>query len=157
LKLSGSERFLESEIHGNVVFYFSKYGKVKPPQFDGEAFAKKVHERLERLQARFDMFNIFVQKELNRDHFLEALDLYHNLTLASLVEALRIKHNPIHYNFKMEYLHYELPSEVIKKLGDLYFVKDAKNLQEKYHEANKWFDKTMRDINQKEIERLIKT
>jgi hypothetical protein len=157
LKLSGSERFLEPEIHGNVVFYFNKHGKVKPPQFDREAFVKKVHNRLERLQVRFDMFNIFVQKELNRGHYLEALDLYHGFTLASLVEALRIKHNPIHYNFKMEYVHYELPSEVIKKLGHLYFVKDAKDLQEKYYEANKWFLKTMEDINQKEIERLIKT
>jgi hypothetical protein len=155
LKLSGSETFLEPEIHGNVVFYFNKCGKVKPPQFDREVFVKKVHERLERLQTRFDMFNNFVQKEINRGHFLEAVDLYHGFTLASLVEALRIKHNPIHYNFKMEYVHYELPSDVIKKLEHLYFVKDAKDLQEKYYEATKWFYKTIQGINQKEIERLI--
>jgi hypothetical protein len=116
-----------------------------------------VHERLDRLQARFDMFNNFVQKEINRGHLLEAIDLYHGLTLAMLVEALRIKHNPIHYNFKMEYVHYELPSEVIKKLEHLYFVKDEKDLQEKYYEATKWFHKTMQEINQKEIERLIGT
>jgi hypothetical protein len=155
LKLSGSERFLEPEIHGNVVFYFNKHGKVKPPQFDREAFVKKVNERLERLQVRFDMFNNFVQKEINRGHFLEAVDMYHNFTLAWLVEALRIKHSPIHYNFRMEYLHYELPSEVIKKLQRLYFVKDAKELQEKYYDANKWFHKTIEEIEQKEIERLI--
>jgi len=157
LKLSSSEKFLEPEIHGNVVFYFNKSGKVKPPQFDREALVKKVHERLDRLQARFDMFNNFVQKEINRGHLLEAIDLYHGLTLAMLVEALRIKHNPIHYNFKMEYVHYELPSETIKKLEHLYFVKDAKDLQEKYREAIKWFHKAIQEIDQKEIERLIGT
>ena len=157
LKLSSSEKFLEPEIHGNVVFYFDKSGKVKPPQFDREALVKKVHERLDRLQARFDMFNNFVQKEINRGHLLEAIDLYHGLTLAMLVEALRIKHNPIHYNFKMEYVHYELPSETIKKLEHLYLVKDSKDLQEKYREAIKWFHKAMQEINQKEIERLIGT
>jgi hypothetical protein len=155
LKLSGLERFLEPEIHGNVAFYFNKHGKVKPPQFDRKAFAKKVNERLERLQARFDMFNYMVQKEINRSHFLEAIDLYRGLTLATLVEALRIKHNPIHCNFRMEYVHYELPSEVIEKLERLFFVEDAKDLKEKYSEASAWFCKTMKEIDQKEIERLI--
>jgi hypothetical protein len=157
LKLSSPDTFLEPEMHGNVVFYFNKSGKIEPPQFDREALAKKVHERLGRLQARFDMFNNFVQKEINRGHLLEAIDLYHGLTLATLVEALRIKHNPIHYNFKMEYVHYELPSETIKKLEHLYFVKDAKDLQEKYYEAIKWFSRTMQEIDQKDIDRIIGT
>ena len=156
LKLSSSEKFLEPEIHGNVVFYFNRSGKVKHFPLDRDAFFRKLNERMGRLQARFDMFNNFVQKEINRGHHLEAIDLYHGLTLATLVEALRIKHNPIHYNFKMEYLHYELPSETIKKLEHLYFVKDEKVLQKKYREAIKWFNKTMQEINQKEIERLIK-
>jgi len=155
LKLSSPDTFLEPEIHGNVVFHFNKSGKVKPPPLDKAALSRKVQERLKRLQARFDMFNNFVQKEINRGHQIEAIDLYHSLTLASLVEALRIKHNSVHYNFKMEYVHYELPFEVIKKLAHLYFVNDAKDLQEKYYEAIKWFHKTMQEINQKEIEKLI--
>jgi hypothetical protein len=155
LKLTSPEKFLEPKTHGDVVFYFNKSGKVKPPQLDQEALVRKVHERLERLQARCDMFNNFVQKEINRGHLLEAIDLYHGLTLATLVEALRIKHNPIHYNFRMEYVHYELPSEVIEKLERLFFVKNAKDLKEKYSEASAWFCKTLKEIDQKEIERLI--
>jgi len=155
LNFSSSEMFLEPEIHGNVVFYFNKSGKIKPPSLDKAALSKKVQERLKRLQARFAMFNNFVQKEVNRGHFLEAIELYHGLTLATLVEALRIKHNTIHYNFKMEYLHYELPPETLKKLEHLYFVKNEKDLQEKYYEATKWFHKTIEEVDQKEIERLI--
>jgi len=155
LNLGSSETFLEPEIHGNVVFYFNKSGKIKPPQLDKAALSKKVQERLKRLQARFAMFNNFVQKEISRGHYIEAIDLYHGLTLATLVEALRIKHNPMHYNFRMEYLHYELPSKTLKKLEHLYFVKDAEDLQEKYYEATKWFHKTIEEIDQKDIERLI--
>jgi len=154
LKLSSLEKFLEPEIHGNVVFYFNKSSKVKPPQFDRDAFIKRVHERLERLQARFDMFNNFVQKEINRGHNLEAIDLYHGVTLAGLVEVLRIKYNPIHYNFKMQYTHRELPSEIIEKLEYLYFVDGERDLQEKYAKATKWFLEIMTEINQKEIEEL---
>lgn len=137
LTLGSPDKFLEPEIHGNAVFYFNKSDEVKPPLLDKAALVKKLQQRLERLQENFDMFNIFVQKEINRGNHLEAMDLYHVVTLATLVEALRIKHNPVHHDFKMRYIHYELPQEVITKLERLYFVKDEKDLQEKYREAAK--------------------
>jgi hypothetical protein len=96
-----------------------------------------------------------VQKEINRGNSLEAIDLYHNLTLATLIEILRIKHNPLHYDFRMRYVHYELPSDVIKKLESLYFVRDEKDLQKKYNEAVEWLQEIMSNINQKELEKLI--
>jgi hypothetical protein len=154
LKISCPDKFLEPRIHGNAVFHFNKSDKMKPPLFDGVAFVTKVHARLERLQAKFGMFNNFVQKEINRGNSLEALDLYHGLTLAMLVEALRIKHNPLHHEFKMRYVHYELPSSTIEKLERLYFVKGLKDLQRKYCEATEWFQKTMSEIDSKEIEKL---
>lgn len=157
LTLSSPDKFLEPEIHGDAVFYFNKSGKVKPPPLDKDALGKKLQERLKRLQAKFDMFNNFVQKEINRGNHLEAIDLYYAVTLTTLVEALRIRHHPIHHNFKMRYIHYELPPKTIEKLKHLYFVKNEKELQEKYHKAVKWFQETMSQINQKEIERLIKT
>jgi len=147
LKPDASEKFLEPLIHGNVVFYFKKDDTLKPTPFDREAFLKKVGGRLEMLQARFSMFNSFVQKEINRGNYLEALEWYHVFTLAALVEALRIKHNPIHHDFRMRYVHYELSPETIRKLENLYFVKNQKDLQEKYHKATKWFQETMANIN----------
>ena len=143
LKLSAPEKFLEPEIHGNVIFYFNKNGKIKPDPFDKDAFSQKVQTRLERLQVRFEMFNNFVQKELNRGNYLEAIELYHAFTLASLVEVLRIKHNPLHHDFKMRYVHYELLKEIVQKLTTLSFIKDEKDLQEKCDEASRWFQETI--------------
>jgi len=146
LKLSAPDKLLEPEIHGNIVFYFNKNNKINIPRLDKDEFAKKLQARLERLKVRFKIFNVFVQKEINRANSLEAIDLYQNLTLATLVEALRIKHNPFHYNFKMRYIHYELPPKTVKKIENLYFVKDKKDLQEKYHKATEWFYKTISEI-----------
>jgi hypothetical protein len=156
LTLDSPDKFLEPEIHGNVVFHFNKSDEVKLPLLDKAALAKKLQERLERLQANFDMFNILVQKEINRGNHLEAIDLYHVVTLGTLVVALRIKHNPVHHDFKMRYIHYELPQEVITRLERLYFVKDEKDLQEKYREAAKWFHEIMSEIPPEDIERLIR-
>lgn len=157
LKLDSPDKFLEPEIHGNVVFYFSKSDKIKLPSLDKKVFTKKLEERLKRLQARFDMFNNFVQKEINRGNYLEAIDLYHGLTLATLVEALRIRYNPVHHDFKLRYIHYELSPETIKRLNRLYFVRDEEDLQEKYREAIKWFHEIVSDINQKGIGTLVRT
>jgi len=149
LKLSSPDKLLEPEIHGTNVFYFNKASSVRIPKLDKDKFTKQLEQRLERLQTRFDMFNSFVQKEISRGNFLEALDYYYSLTLASLVEILRIIHNPFHYNFRMRYIYYELPPTTIKKLENLYSIKNIKELQKKYEKATEWFQKSIKEINQK--------
>jgi hypothetical protein len=156
MKLSSPEKLLEPEVHGNAVFYFNKSSKLKTPSLDKDKIIERLQKRLERLKARFDLFNMVTQKEINRGNYLEAIDTYHILTLASLVEALRITYNPLHHDFKMRYIHYELPSEVIKKLKRLYFVESEKELQEKYHEATKWFQEVISQIDRKMIEETIR-
>jgi hypothetical protein len=156
MKLTSPEKLLEPEIHGNAVFYFSKSDKLQTSPLDKDKIVEKLQKRLERLTARFDLFNMVTQKELNRGNYLEAIDTYHMLTLASLVEALRITYHPLHHDFRMRYIHYELPSEVIKKLKRLYFVESEKDLQEKYYEATKWFQEVISQIDQKRIERKVR-
>lgn len=155
LNLTCPEKLLEPKMHGNNVFYFNKANKTSAPVLDKKEFIKKLNERLTRLQARFEMFNIFVQKEINRGNSLEAFDLYNTVTLASLVEALRIKHNPIHYDFKTRYVHYELPAKTVKRLESLFFVKDMKDLQKKYQQASKWFSTTTAAITEDEMKKSL--
>ncbi|MFX0088641.1 MAG: hypothetical protein ACFFA1_03545 [Promethearchaeota archaeon] len=145
LKLSSPDKLLEPEVHGDAVFYFNKFGKIQIPAFDKESFDKKMYDRLKRLQERIRMFNSLVQKEINRSNYLEAVDLYYRLTLATLVEVLRIKYSPIHYDFQMRYVHYELPPKMINKLHKLYFVEDEKDLQKKYRKATSWIYEIVRE------------
>ncbi len=63
------------------------------------------------------------------------------------MEALRIKHDPLHHDFRLSYVHHELPHEIIKKLEHLCFVKDLKDLQTKYLEASEWFLETMPEVS----------
>ena len=156
LILSSPDKFLEPEIHGDAVFFFNKSGKVKVPPLDKKAIVRKLLKRLERLRTRFDVFNSFVQKEVNRGNYLEAMDFYRVLTLASLVDALRMKYSPLHYDFRTHHIHYDIPSEEIEKLKRLFFVMDEKDLQEKYREGTKWFHKIVSEINREQVERLIR-
>ncbi len=148
LTFNASENFLEPEIHGNNVFYFNKSNKIKPSALKKDLFIKKLVNRIEKLKTEFEMFNIFVQKEIHRRNFLEALWLYHNVTLGSLIEALRIRYDPFHHDFKMCHIHHDLPPRVISDLQNLFFVKDETKLQEKYNEASRWFHKVISKIDQ---------
>jgi len=148
MRLSSPDKLLESEIHGRALFYFNKSNCVKIPLLDRIQFISRLRGRLERTDRRIGMFNSFVQKEINRRNHLEAVDLYYNLVLAALVEVLRVRYNPFHYDFKLRYIHYELPQQIIQELKDLYFVKDERDLQEKYRKAISWFLRTMLEVNQ---------
>jgi predicted nucleotidyltransferase len=139
IKLTGPEKFLAPEIHGKAIFYFNKFDSVKVLSADKDELDKILQQRLSRLRDRFAMFNIFVQKEMNRGNYLEALVLYHSLTLGSVIDALRIKYSPFHHDFKTRYMQNELPKHVVERIEGLYFVKDGKDLRKKYREATEWF------------------
>ena len=95
------------------------------------------------LKERFEIFNNFVQKEMNRGNSLEALEYYRTMVIASLVEVLRIKYYSPHYDFRMRYINHELPPEIVKKLENLCFVRGKEELQRKYLEALQWFNRAM--------------
>ncbi len=151
LTVKSKETFLEPKVHGEAVFQFNKRGRAKAKAFDQDEFEAKVNKRLQRLKARFNMFGMFVQKEINRKNWVEAVDLYRAVVLDSLTEALRMKYNPIHFDFRTHYLHRELPASVIERLKRLYFVSDEKDLERKYSSASKWFEATVAELDRKGV------
>ncbi len=138
-----SERFLTPEIHGKNVFYFDKDDIAVTAAFDSRKFRRGMRERRSRLAERFAMFDVEVRKELNRGNSLEALEEYRRLTLGTLVELLRMKHGPMHYDFRMRYVHYELPPRVVERLERLGFVRDLDDLRTKHGEAKEWISELL--------------
>jgi predicted nucleotidyltransferase len=139
IKLSSPEKFLEPHIHGKVVFYINKSDEIKVPIMNKEELEENLAQKLAQLRDRFAVFNINVQKEINRGNYLEALILYNSITLGSVVDALRIKYNPFHHDFKTRYVQYELPKQIVRELQRLYFVRDITDLIKKYREGTGWF------------------
>ena len=102
--MSAPDKFMETDIHGPPIFYINKSDRIGPVELDRKALANRVQKRLARLGTRRDIFLNFVQKEINRGNFIEAVDLYKGVVLDSLTEALRIRHNPVHHDFKTRYI-----------------------------------------------------
>ena len=148
---SARDKYLEPELHGKAVFAFNKEQGVEMPHVDTERFVGALLERKARLRARFDMFHLFVEKEVHRGNWIEAMDAYRAIVLDSLLEVLRMKHNPVHYSFRSRYVHYELPPEVVSRFQRLCFVYDENDLQEKYREGVEWFQRAVDEVEEADV------
>ena len=142
---SEPNKMLEPEIHGEARFHFSKEGG-GVPALDREAFLERLTTRLARLNLRFEVFACNVDKEIARGNWVEAVDLYHRLVLGSLIESLRMRYHPFHYDFGSRYVHYELPPEVVGRLVKFHFISNETDLRAKVAEAGRWFCHTIADI-----------
>jgi hypothetical protein len=155
-KHSAPDKLLESEIHGNSRFHFNKNDAVVIPSLDRSKFMDKIRARLEQIQQRLETFGCFVAKEINRGSHIEALGFYHRLTLGALVEVLRIRHKPVRFEFGTRYVYHDLPGGVVKRMEELYFVKDAADLRAKVRLAEQWFTEAVKEIDLDRVEENLK-
>jgi predicted nucleotidyltransferase len=147
MKRSYPDKFLEPEIHGRVVIHFNKGGALVVKPLDVEAQMTRIRPRREWFEKRFAMFHTMVEKEINRENYPAAVDLYYRLVLDSLIDALRLLHAPAHFDFKVPYLNHDLPKATYARLRNLFFVADEADLRRKYAEASRWFQETLAEID----------
>jgi hypothetical protein len=148
---SAKDKLLEPEIHGKSRFHFNKNGAVKIPALNREKFLQGLKDRVQELRSRYETFGCFVEKEINRGNWIEALGLYHRITLESLVEILRMKHMPVRYRFRTRYVHHDLPPEIVTRLNEYYFVSDEDDLRAKQGAVEAWLREALNTIDFDEI------
>ncbi len=147
MKKSSKDKFLQFTTHGKPLVYFDKTGVVKDEPIDQGIFLEKIKARLESLKITFPLFQVLTLKELNRGNDVEAMSYYVSYTYRPLLEVLRIKYYPYHYNFFTTYVYYELPPAVVTRLEKLYFIADAEMLRKCQAEAEAWFWEVVESIN----------
>src|SRR5881628_1268604 len=155
MALSAPDKFLSREIHGKAVFLFNKGDTVRIPPLDTEAFVLGLLERRRRLVERMELFGPFIPKEIHRGNWLEALEFYRDIVLQSLIEALRMRHGPLHFDFRIRYVYRELPLEILRRLEHLAFVKDPDDLAAKYPQALAWFREAIDAVDERQVRRQI--
>lgn len=145
---SNPAKELDMRIHGDFLVHYDRYGYMKNQKFDEEDFQKKVNAFEEKAKSVFEFFYYQTEKEIIRGRYIDALAYYFDLMLKPLVRLLRIKYNPLHYNFELRYLSDEFPSDLVKELENLFSIKDITDLSEKYF---KLIDLYKREISSKDF------
>ena len=155
MKRSSRDKFLQYKIHGKPIVHFDKIAVVKDDPIQPEAFNDILEARLQMLRTTVALFQVLTLKELNRGNDLVALHFYLNYTCRPLVEVLRIKYSPYHYNFHCSYIYYELPADVVMRLHNLMFISDSKVLRRCREEAEAWFWEEINNIKQDDLKNKI--
>lgn len=148
MKRGAAHKFNEPAIHGQAGVLFDRSGLFgsNVVRTDRAAFETRLRGRIESLRARFAMFQVLVEKETWRRNPIDALHFYQGLTLAPLVELLRIKHDPLRHNWGSRYLHRILPAAAAKRLQKLMFVGTPRQIPAKRTEAAAWFEELAAEL-----------
>ncbi|PKO13000.1 MAG: hypothetical protein CVU39_21410 [Chloroflexi bacterium HGW-Chloroflexi-10] len=158
MRVSNPAKFLEKEIHGYQKIHFDKTGIIKEnPEFNRKAHLDIIRKRLETLPVVFNLFQVFIEKEIHRNNPIEALSYYQAMTLRPLMELLRIVFSPQHYNFNTRYIYTELPQEVINRLEPLYFPVGLTDISIKRQQAQEFFDEMLKKADLKLINQSLNT
>ena len=132
---SNPAKEIEKHLHGEFVVYYDRYGYMSDQKFDEDSFKRKLKAFEAKSKNIFEFFQYQTEKEIIRGRFTDAIAYYFDLTLKPLIRLLRIKYNPVHYNFELRYLNDELPGNIVKEIEDLFCIKDIKDIGTKQKKA----------------------
>lgn len=153
---SPCDKFLEPEVHGPARFLFRKPSAAEIPHLDPATHVEQIRRRVERIKMRRTLFGPFVEKEIGRRNWIEAVSNYQRVVLDSLLEVLRMKHQPERFGFGFRYVHYELPPGVLRRLEPLYFVRDRRDLGLKCRTADRWLARALASIDPAKTEMRLR-
>jgi hypothetical protein len=155
MRRSSKDKFLQYRIHGTPVVHFDKAGIIRDDPVDAAALLARLKERLKAMKETFKLFEVLTLKELNRGFDIIALNFYQSSVIRPLIEVLRIKYSPYHYNFHTAYLYYDLPQKTVARLRRLCFVKDGRELRKRHREAVAWFYRLLNSIDMNDVKALM--
>ena len=129
---------LDPDRHGDSVIWHDADGLLTPRADRGVAHAMMV--RHADLEAKTPMFAHLAAKALRRGLLIEAHTMYRRVLLSPLVEALRMRHCPVRWDFGFRYLPDDLPPDVVERLERLSFPVGAEGLASCIAEARAWLE-----------------
>lgn len=145
LKRSSPNHFIQPEVHGSAVVHFDKAEILATGPFDYDALEEQIARRKADLRARFGWTQTLVRRGIERKVPIEAHVYYVGYTLQPIRELLRMKYDRTRYDWSWRYLYIYLPSDTVRRLERLMFVRDLDDLKAKHVEAIGWFWKLIEE------------
>jgi hypothetical protein len=147
LRRSVPERFLSHQQNGVPAVVFDRTGDIAPTELDATAHEAAMWDRLAILRDRFDLFQAFVTKEVERRNAIGAIEAFHAITMRPLVEVLGMMYVPERFSFGAHYAHLDYPSDVVARLARLWYPSDLDRVEAHRAEADSWFHEVVERLD----------
>lgn len=132
-------KFIKENKDEKVKVIFDKTEVIQYTCNDIDKFDESITIRKKEIEKTFEFFAIWIQKEINRNNYLEALNYYNEYILNPLVEYLRILYEPTKKDYELKHIKRDLPIDVVKKLECYYKISSIDEIGEKASEAVVFF------------------
>jgi len=168
--LKGSSKFLIIDVciekHSRVFWYtsgyedekvsiiFDKTKVIKFKKLDKRKLKKDTEEKIKSLDragfgqlAPNSFFQVWVEKEINRKHFLQSFAAYQKYILIPLVELIRLRYTPTKSGYHLSGISKDnIPVSITKRLEDLYKISSLEDIKKKMKKANKLYEEVRNGI-----------
>lgn len=114
---------------------FDKAGVIQFEPIDNRKFRNFMKKRIGYFEAILPVIQIWMEKQIRRQNYLEALSHYYSGILFILVEILRLKHNPIKRGNFLNKIYQQLPGKEVSKIEDLFKIHSLEELDLKSKKA----------------------
>lgn len=130
-----------------VVILFDKSNVIKYRKLNKARFKKDLQKRVSAIEESYSFFQVWVDKEMARGHFLQSLAAYQKYVLTPLVELIRIKYDPTKSKHHLSGISNDnVPSSIQKRLEDLYKIQSLADIKKKMKKANHLFEEVRKGI-----------
>ncbi|HXY18295.1 MAG TPA: aminoglycoside 6-adenylyltransferase [Candidatus Nitrosopolaris sp.] len=132
---SHSRNFRFTEGVHNIKVLFDKDSTIKMERLNKEALEKELASRKRFLLEKIEFGELWVEKEIRRRKFLEALGMYNHFFAESIVELCRIKYSPYKISHGLKHIYTDLPQDIVRKIESIHQITSIEDIKEKITEV----------------------
>jgi predicted nucleotidyltransferase len=147
-KESATNRFTESDRHGNAVIWFDKKSLIDSTPTPKEKVIKKGKQSYKLVNDSFILSIFEVKKQIARGKIVDAYVNYYAL-INRLSSLLNLKYRPEKVDFGLRYTHRDFPIEETDLLVNLYSISNLKEMKEKVEMVESIFNKLIIELADK--------
>lgn len=131
---------------------FDRAGVIQLLPVDEQVNAANQAERLKELADITAQYSR-VEKYVRRGDFLEAFGYYHKWLLLPLIEVLRMRYTPLHPDYYIIHISRHLPTDVLRRVEDLFKVTTLADIEIKSRIALTWIKETAEFLRHRDPDR----
>ncbi len=144
-KETATNRFTESDRHGNSIIWFDKKNLIDSTPTPEEEIEAKCKRSYHLISSLLPFVEMDVIKQIKRGNAIDAISIYGGF-FNRLGSLLNIKYRPHKFDFGLRYYYRNLPQEEIDFLEEVLFVKDLNDLKIKLPKVTNKFRKLIEEL-----------
>lgn len=150
-KLSGKNRFLETDRHGTPAIWLNRNNTVSPESTPKEVKRKRIKDYLVQQDSILLLAATEIRKQLARGAMIDAASQYCRFVSSGLAGLLNLKYRPAKLDFGLRYADRAYPENVRAGLKELLAFDDQCDIEDRLEKALFWAQELLKELKKEHL------